>query len=194
MKPHFQRPYKTLSRTTIYMLLFIGIILTAYALYMFSFFKHPSRDTLVNKGESTHVYSCEKMNDFTFSYTLSKGWSKDERVNYETDTGCIIYLYQEHTFVPSTPHISVQKVIKDVDFSPEQMKKNAHGVNYFVKEQESNKHLDNGDTTAAVYFYLTPETMVQVTIELYSETGSKLSYKLDRQLFWKSVIDSFAVK
>lgn len=155
---------------------------------------------IIDYDRVSNTFSCPAMPEVSFTYQLSDEWSPGkvgiEKTSDNTDAICKVHLFESVKSVNSiAPYIYVTNILENIVPDMAQLPVNPHGVHYAIAQQggswvsvDSSAH-DFGKT---VDFYF-DGSVVRVGLELYSEAGQKGAKPLDKELFFKSVIDSFNI-
>lgn len=172
---------------------FVPVDYSLKSLFSKKSMKTENTETLLE--ETSRSFSCEKIPSVSFIYKLSSGWTlgqekKEILPNTEANTLCKVYLDLVKNDIPTVSYLYVRKtpIVKGVDIGS--MMANSQGIHYSINTTYDfdNKELPN----YGVDFY-TSKYMIRVGLELGSRGSEESSKLLNKDLFFKSVIDSFDV-
>ncbi len=147
---------------------------------------------------AVHPFPCPNMVGFSFTYQLSEGWNlensrgieRESKNNYE----CKVYLSWRESAKPSA-YISVNRLEIDRALAIQNMKVNPHRVHYVSAVQGgswASKDPTAHDFGQSMDFYFT-DTGVRVTYRLLESEKAEGPKPFDKELFFKSVVDSFNI-
>ncbi len=151
-----------------------------------------------DKKTTMHTFSCPIIPGFSFLYPLSKGWTlvnEGRAIDGIYENGeCIIY-FSWHESTKISAYISVNRLEIDGVLDIQNMKVNPHGVHYVAALQGgswASKDPTDHDFGQSMDFYFA-DTGVRVTYRLSEEGSGEEPKPFDKELFFKSVVDSFVV-